>query len=105
MLLSTLLVSARSGGSLVTSLRNIADTLEQRKETRREIRTTLAQSVATGYTVIGLGVGILALLNVVNPGTVEIMTRNIIGQAALLVAAVLFAAGFLAIRRMTRIKA
>jgi tight adherence protein B len=104
-LLSTLLVSARSGGSLVTSLRSIADTLEQRKETRREIRTTLAQSVATGYTVIGLGVAILALLNVVNPGTVEIMTRNIIGQAALLFATVLFTLGFLLIRRMTRIKA
>ena len=48
---------------------------------------------------------ILALLNVVNPGTVEIMTRNIIGQAALLFAAVLFTIGFLAIRRMTRITA
>jgi tight adherence protein B len=104
-LLSTLLVSARSGGSLVTSLRTIADTLEQRKETRREIRTTLAQSVATGYTVIGLGLAILALLNLVNPGTVEIMTRNIFGQAALLFAGVLFAIGFLVIRRMTRIKA
>lgn len=104
-LLSTLLVSARSGGSLVTSLRTIADTLEQRKETRREIRTTLAQSVATGYTVIGLGVAILALLNVVNPGTVEIMTRNIFGQAALLFAGLLFTVGFVAIRAMTRIKA
>lgn len=104
-LLSTLLVSARSGGSLVTSLRTIADTLEQRKETRREIRTTLAQSVATGYTVIGLGVAILALLNVVNPGTVEIMTRNIFGQAALLFASLLFTVGFVAIRAMTRIKA
>jgi tight adherence protein B len=61
--------------------------------------------VATGYTVIGLGLAILALLNLVNPGTVEIMTRNIFGQAALLFAGVLFAIGFLVIRRMTRIKA
>ena len=84
--MSTLLVSARAGGSLVTSLRTIADTLEERKETRREIRSTLAQSVATGYTVIGMGFGLLLLLNVINPGTVEKMTRNPIGQAALVFA-------------------
>ncbi|WP_380164485.1 type II secretion system F family protein [Jannaschia sp. R86511] len=104
-LMSTLLVSARSGGSLVTSLRSIADTLEQRKETRREIRTTLAQSVTTGYTVIVLGFLILVLLNLVNPGTVETMTRNPFGQAALVFATVVFTSGFLVIRRMTRIDA
>lgn len=104
-LMSTLLVSARAGGSLVTSLRTIADTLEQRKETRREIRSTLAQSVATGYTVIVMGFGLLLLLNLINPGTVEIMTRDPIGQLALLFAGTLFTGGFLIIRRMTRIDA
>ncbi|MFC3689739.1 type II secretion system F family protein [Aquipuribacter hungaricus] len=101
-LLSTLLVSARSGGSLVTALRDIAGTLEVRKETRREIRTTLAQSVATGYIVIALGVGLLLLINVLFPGSVEQMTQRLVGQVALLGAAVLYAAGFLLIRRMTR---
>lgn len=103
-LMSTLLVSARAGGSLVTSLRTIADTLEERRETRREIRSTLAQSVATGYTVIGMGFGLLLLLNVINPGTVETMTRNPLGQAALVFAGGLFTVGFVVIRRMTRIE-
>jgi tight adherence protein B len=103
-LMSTLLVSARSGGSLVTSLRSIADTLEERKETRREIRTTLAQSVITGYLVIGLGFAILLLLNLINPGTVETMTRNPFGQAALVFAGVVFFGGSVAVRRMTRIE-
>src|SRR6185436_11464588 len=53
-LVSTLVVASRSGGSLVSSLRDIADTLEVRKETRREIRTTLSQSLATGYLIIVL---------------------------------------------------
>lgn len=47
-LVSTLVVSARSGGSLVTSLRDIADTLDARKEVRREVRTTLAQARRRG---------------------------------------------------------
>jgi tight adherence protein B len=103
-LTSTLIVSARSGGSLVTALRGIADTLETRKETRREIRTTLAQSLATGYLVIVMGFGLLFLLNTMAPGTVETMTTSPAGQVALVVAGSLFAGGFLAIRRMTRIE-
>lgn len=99
----TLVVSARSGGSLVTALRDIADTLETRKETRREIRTILAQSLATGYIVIGLGFLILIGLNLVYPGTVQKMTTELVGQAALALASFLFVGGFLLIRRMTRI--
>jgi tight adherence protein B len=102
-LTSTLVVSARSGGSLVDALRGIADTLETRKETRREIRTTLAQSLATGYLVIVLGFGLLLLLNLMAPGTVQKMTTSPVGQVALVTAGSLFAGGFLVIRRMTRI--
>lgn len=101
-LVSTLLVSARSGGSLVSALRDIAETLEERKETRREILTTLAQSTATGYMVIVLGFGLLFLLNAIQPGTVDAMLASWAGRAALLVAGSLFVAGFLLIRRMTR---
>lgn len=101
-LLSTLVVCARSGGSLVTSLRDIADTLEARKETRREIRTTLAQSLATGYMIIVIGIGMLFLLNLIQPGSVEAMTGNIIGQIALVISGSLFFLGFYLIRRMTR---
>lgn len=101
-LVATLLVSARSGGSLVSALRDIADTLEDRKEVRREVRTTLAQSTATGYMVIGVGIGILFLLNAINPGTVRSMTESFLGQAALVVGGFLFVGGFLIIRRITR---
>lgn len=101
-LMSTLLVSARSGGSLVTALRDIADTLDGRKEVRREVRTVLAQALATGYLVIGMGVALLFMLNAVRPGTVERMTVEPLGQAALLVAAALYGTGLLVVRRMTR---
>lgn len=101
-LVSTLLVSARSGGSLVGALRDIADTLEARKEVRREVRTTLAQSTATGYLVIAMGFAILFLLNIIQPGTVEEMTTTTLGQVALIVGGTFFVGGFLIIRRMTK---
>ncbi len=102
-LISTLVVASRSGGSLVTALRSIADTLEQRKETRREIQTVLAQVVATSYIVVFMGVVILLMLNAFNSGTVAKMTTEFIGQLALAVSGLLFGGGFLMIRRMTRI--
>lgn len=101
-LISTLVVASRSGGSLVTALRDIATTLEQRKETRREVKTTLAQPVATSYFVIVLGVLMLLMLNTMQPGTVDKMTRSVIGQAALIISFSIFGFGFWAIRRMTR---
>lgn len=101
-LVSTVLVSARSGGSLVTSLRDVADTLEERKEIRREVRTLLAQSTATGYLVIALGFGLLFMLNMVQPGTVEKMTGDWLGRSALVAGSALFVGGFLAIRRIAR---
>jgi tight adherence protein B len=102
-LISTLLVSAKSGGSLVTSLRDIADTLEMRKEVRREVRTVLAQAVLTGYLVVVIGVLMTAGLNLIQPGTVSRMTTSPIGQGALILSGVLYTVGLLMIRRITRI--
>lgn len=103
-LISTLIVSARSGGGLVTALRDIAGTLETRKETRREIRTVYAQAVATAYAVLLMGVGVLFLLDSVHEGTVDTMLREPLGQIALVVAGAIYAAGILVIRRMTRVE-
>lgn len=102
-LVSTLVVCARSGGSLVSSLRDIASTLEDRKEVRREVRTILAQALFTGYLVVAMAIGLLFLLNGLNAGTVDEMTRTLAGRVALLVAFSLFGVGLLAIRQQTRI--
>ena len=102
-LMSTLVVSARSGGSLIKALRDISLTLDDRKEVRREVRTTLAQSRATGALITVMGAGILLALNAMQPGTVERMTQNLIGQIALVVAIAMFATGHVIVQRMTRI--
>ena len=44
------------------------------------------------------------MLNTIRPGTVELMTQNIVGQIALVVGFGLFATGFLVIQRMTRVE-
>lgn len=103
-LVSTLVVSSRTGGAIVSSLRDISDTLETRKEVRREIRTTYAQIVATSYSVLGVGGFSLVFLEMLNSGTVDAMLRNPIGQAALVFAALVYSGCILIVRRSTKVE-
>ncbi|CAL9514433.1 hypothetical protein SUDANB58_03719 [Streptomyces sp. enrichment culture] len=102
-LVTTLVLSNRAGGQVVSALRNLTETLEERKETRREIRTQLAQVSMTSYAVPVLGVGSLFLMNGVKDGALERMTGSPAGQAAVIVAFALYAVGFVLIRRLSRI--
>lgn len=102
-LVTTLMLSNRAGGQVVSALRNLTDTLEERKETRREVRTQLSQVSMTSYAVPVLGVGSLFLMNGVKEGALDRMTGSPVGQAAVLVAFALYGVGFVLIRRLSRI--
>ncbi|MFI6205850.1 type II secretion system F family protein [Streptomyces sp. NPDC051041] len=102
-LVTTLVLSNRAGGQVVSALRNLTETLEERKETRREVRTQLSQVNMTSYAVPVLGVGSLFLMNGVKDGALERMTGSPFGQGAVIVAFSLYAVGFVLIRRLSRI--
>ncbi|MFJ6747005.1 MULTISPECIES: type II secretion system F family protein [unclassified Streptomyces] len=102
-LVTTLVLSNRAGGTVVGSLRNLTKTLEERKETRREVRTQLSQVVVTAYVVPLLGIGTLLLMNRIAPGAIERMTSSFLGQFAVIAAFVLYALGFFFIRRFAKI--
>ncbi|MER5984942.1 type II secretion system F family protein [Streptomyces sp. NPDC001787] len=102
-LVTTLVLSNRAGGTVVSSLRNLTETLEERKETRREVKTQLSQVTVTAYAVPGFGIGAMLLMNAVMPGALDRMTGALIGQIAVVVSIVLYAIGFIVIRRLSRI--
>ncbi|AYN39681.1 hypothetical protein D9753_12945 [Streptomyces dangxiongensis] len=102
-LVTTLVLSNRAGGQVVSALRNLTDTLEERKETRREIRTQLSQVTMTSYAVPVLGIGALFLMNGVKDGALDRMTGSPLGQASVVIAFAMYAVGFVLIRRMSRI--
>ncbi|MCZ0987216.1 type II secretion system F family protein [Streptomyces diastatochromogenes] len=102
-LVTTLVLSNRAGGQVVSALRNLTETLEERKETRREIRTQLSQVTMTSYAVPVLGIGALFLMNGVKDGALERMTGSSVGQACVIIAFAMYAVGFVLIRRMSRI--
>ncbi|MFE9439462.1 type II secretion system F family protein [Streptomyces sp. NPDC006602] len=102
-LVTTLVLSNRAGGQVVSALRNLTETLEERKETRREVRTQLSQVNMTSYAVPVLGVGSLFLMNGVKDGALDRMTGSPVGQGAVIIAFALYAVGFILIRRLSRI--
>ncbi|HEY3684391.1 MAG TPA: type II secretion system F family protein [Streptosporangiaceae bacterium] len=102
-LVSTLMISTRSGGAVVTALRNISTTLEERKETRREVKTIMGEAVVTAWGVIVMAIGTMLLMNAIEPGAVARMTSSPIGLIVLGIVIVLCSAAVLIIRRITRI--
>lgn len=103
-LVTTLILSNRAGGQVVTSLRNLTETLEERKETRREVSTMLSQIKVTALAVPLLGLGFLLMINAMTPGALDKMTGSVLGQFATLIAFGLYALGAFLIRRMSRIQ-
>lgn len=103
-LVSTLVISQRAGGSLISALRGMSETLEDRKETKREVRTIITQSSFTGYLVAGFGLGLVLIMNWISPGLIYKLTSTIIGQIGLIFAAVTYAIGIIVIRRMVRVR-
>lgn len=103
-LVTTLVLSHRAGGTIVSSLRNLTATLEERKETRREVRTMLAEVNATAYTIPVLGLGAMLMMNSMSPGSLDEVTSSTAGQIAMVFAVGLFAVGFTVIRRLGRIE-
>lgn len=103
-LMNTLIVQQRSGGDAVSALRELAETLDSRRETNREVRTLMAGAIYTAYIVPCLGLFSLVLLNTINSHTLPRMTSNPIGIAALVVAGTIYVVAFIFIRRVTRIE-
>lgn len=103
LLTRTLIIQARAGGAVVTALRGMSETLEARKDLRREIRTMISGAVFTSYVVLILGAGSLLMLNLIAPGTLHQVTTSVVGQIVLVVAIALYVIGWFAIRKVTRI--
>jgi tight adherence protein B len=102
-LMNTLIVQQRAGGDAVGALRELAQTLESRRETNREVRTLMAGAIYTAYVVPCMGLFTLVLLNTINSRTLSSMTSQPIGIATLTLAGILYLMAFVAIRRVTRI--
>ncbi len=102
-LVTTLTIQQRAGGDTVRALQELSETLDARKDLRREVRTLLAGTVYTAYLVAGLGFGTIFLLNLISPGVLRDMFNSVVGLIALGAAGMLWAVAFVLIRQTTRV--
>lgn len=102
-LVRTVLVQSQAGGRLSTSLTTIAATLDDRRELERELRNSVSGAIFSGYTVLLIGVGAVFLMNIVQPGSLDLMATSLIGQVVLVVASGMFILGIILIQRITKV--
>ena len=82
----------------------MADTLEARKDTLREIKTIMAGAVTTAYIVAALGIVSVFLIDLIKPGALSALTGSPIGIAVVIVSGTMYAVGFAMVRAVTRIE-
>lgn len=100
-LIQTLIIQSRAGGALVSALSNIAETLDDRKQLSRDVKSTMMGASFSGYAVIMIGLASILLMNLVSPGAIDTLVGTLIGQIVLIASGSLFLIGFLLIRRLT----
>ena len=102
-LIRTIVIQQRAGGELVRALNDIAASLEDRKELRREVGTTILGASISGYAVILIGLGSVLLMNLAKPGFLDLMASSFFGPVPLVIAGVLFAGGVGMMRLVSRV--
>jgi tight adherence protein B len=101
---AALLSQQLGGGDLAGLLRRFAASASERDRIAADARSATAQARFTGLLVVAMPTGAALFAELIQPGFVAALLANRASLALLAVAAALQAAGFAAIRRLSRIE-
>jgi tight adherence protein B len=93
-----------TGGNTAEVLDRVTDTIRERMELRRLVRTLTTQGRMSRWIVSILPVALLVLISLLNPGYMHVMYERTAGRVLLGFAAVMIVSGSLVIRRIINIK-
>ena len=91
------------GGDLARTLDNVAETIRDRNQIRRQIKALSAEGRISAYVLIALPVVVTSLIVVVAPGFLDPLVDTTAGRAAVLLGVVLLVVGIIWIRRIIRL--
>jgi tight adherence protein B len=103
-LITAILVQREVGGNLAEILEQIAHTMRDRFNLKRQVRVYTAQGRMSGYTLAALPILVGSLILVINPDYIRTLFVEPLGQALLVSAGTLQLIGFLWIRRIVDIQ-
>ncbi len=101
---TALAIQREVGGNLSNILETAAQTVQGRAALRREVRTLSAEGRLSGWVLAALPVGLFLYMLVANRDYVSFFWTNQIGWVLLGVIVVVFALGFLWMRRIVKIE-
>jgi tight adherence protein B len=101
--IAALLSQRLAGGDLAGLLRSFADGAAERDRVAEDARTATAQARFTGVLVVAMPTGAALFAELIQPGFLSRLTAEPASLALLAVAVLLQGAGFVAIRRFSRV--
>ena len=93
-----------TGGNLAEILENLAHVVRERFKIRRQVRVHTAHGRFTGYVLLALPGALAVALSFINPGHMQALFREHIGQMMLMGAIVMQTIGFIWIRQVIKIE-
>jgi len=93
-----------TGGNTAEVIDTVTETIRERLDIRRLVRTLTAQGRLAGWVVSSLPVALLVIISILNPHYIDPLFHRTAGIIALCVGAVMLGAGFWVIRRIVDIK-
>jgi tight adherence protein B len=93
-----------TGGNTAEVLERVTETIRERFELRRLVKTLTAQGRMSRWVVSALPVGLLLIITAINPQYMKPLFEHPIGRLLLVAAAVLVVGGSLVIKRIVNIK-
>ena len=103
LVVTAVLIQQQVGGDLAHILDTISDTIQDRIRMRREIHTLTSQGRISGYILGVLPFALAAFISMTNPGYLEPLFTERLGQIAIGIAVVMVLIGFIIIQRIVDI--
>jgi tight adherence protein B len=94
----------QTGGNTAEVLDRVTETIRERFELRRTVRTLTAQGRLSRWVVSFLPLFLLLVITLINPGYMHVMYSSLAGRIALVFSALMVLAGSLVIKRIINIK-
>jgi tight adherence protein B len=98
------MLQRETGGNMAEVIDRVADTIRERAELRRIVRTLTAQGRMSRWVVTVLPLGLLAIITLINPDYMEPLYTTGTGQMLLVLGVGMVVAGSLVIRRIVDFK-
>jgi tight adherence protein B len=97
-------INSEIGGNLSDILENLAKTIRDRLNVRRQVRVYTAQGRVSGYVLAALPIFMFIVFNILNPSYEQLLIKEKIGNYLLIFAAVSQIFGFIVIKRIVNIR-